>query len=393
MFSRDTLSRMAGKRRGRGEGGLEQVPDGRWRATLSLGIDPVTKKRRQRRFYGKTKQEALAKLRDAQALHGRGQLAQDNGTTVGQWLTHWINTKRQNVDLRTVDGYESHCTAHIGPILGAVLLSKLKPTDVETLYAKLSERGVSGSMRNKIGTTLRMALKHAVRFHVLPSNPASLVQRPRKDRVEIHPLSKENVSLFLTAAKTHRLYPLFVLAIDSGMRLGELLALSWDCVDLDAATVTVKRSLDTKGKGGPRVKDVKTKHSRRRIRLVPGTVAALRQLQLRTGPVFANTRGGYLAHNNLTRRVLKGILRRAGLQGIRFHDLRHTCATLLLSAGVNVKAVASRLGHSSVVITLDTYAHVMPEDDASIMREMCKIVQYAESPHNLPGTFIHGLGI
>jgi integrase len=179
-------------------------------------------------------------------------------------------------------------------------------------------------------------------------------------------LDPDQVQAFLKAARQDRLYALYVVALDSGMRQGELFALAWPDIDLDGGSVRVVRSLEELN-GELRVKDVKTARSRRKIDLSPFAVEVLtehRRAMLAeghiAGPVFCNSRGDYLRRSNLTRTSFGAILERARVPKIRFYDLRHTCATLLLLADVNAKVVSERLGHASVAFTLDVYSHVLP---------------------------------
>ena len=190
----------------------------------------------------------------------------------------------------------------------------------------------------------------------------------------MRPLSPEQARRLLEAARGDRLEALYVLAVHCGLRQGELLGLRWEDVDLEAGTLHVRRTL-TLAKDGPKFMAPKTAKSRRQIRFTTGAVEALkrhhdRQFEECTrltglwqdyGLVFATTIGTPINPRNLTGRSFKPLLKQAGLPDIRFHDLRHTCATLLLREGVNVKVVSEMLGHASIIITLNTYSHVLPD--------------------------------
>lgn len=224
-----------------------------------------------------------------------------------------------------------------------------------------------------IHTTLHRALKQAVRWGLVPRNAAAAVDPPRVVTPEMRPLSSAQARTLLATAKGNRLQALFVLAVTTGMRQGELLGLGWEDVDLEARSVRVRRTL-TLAKGGPRLTEPKTKGSRRSIRLTSGAVEALVRHRVRQdsegaaaggkwnawGFVFCTRRGTPIRRDNLHDKHWKPLLRRAGLPDIRFHDLRHTCATLLLTMSVHPKIVSEMLGHSSIAITLDTYSHVIP---------------------------------
>jgi integrase len=236
---------------------------------------------------------------------------------------------------------------------------------------------VSRSEQQKAGKALRNALKHAAGSDLIAKNPGALVPLPKTTgtRREIAPLTAREARLLLRAARGDRFAALFTLALDSGMRQGELFGLAWDDVDFDRGEIVVRRSLKER-KGWLELKETKTKHGRRRIRVTGMTLDALhehRKMMTAEGhgsaPVFCDTEGGFLRKSNFARRswarVLKrcrlNVLRkRAGKPTVRFHDLRHTCATLLLLDDVSAKVVSERLGHASIEITLNVYSHVLP---------------------------------
>ena len=257
-------------------------------------------------------------------------------------------------------------------MLGGVKLKALSPTHVRGLYKeKLSS--LSPRTVQYIHVTLHKALKQAVSDGLIPRNATEAVKPPQVRREEIRPLTPEQVKMLLEAASGDRLEALYVLAVHTGLRQGELLGLKWDDIDLETGTLQVRRALTT-AKGGPRLAAPKTKGSRRRVSLTGSAAQALkshleRQLEeidragslwQENGLVFASETGAPLDRRDLTSRRFKPLLKRAGLTHFRFHDLRHTCATLLLTQNVNPKVVSEMLGHSSIAITLDTYSHVLP---------------------------------
>jgi len=244
---------------------------------------------------------------------------------------------------------------------------------VQDLVADMLERGLSPRTIKYAHTLLNDALGHAVRWRLLPNNPAQHVTLPRQERNEMRVLSKKQVTAFLEAAEGDRYYTLFLLAIATGIRSGELLGLQWKDVDMQRATVAVHRTLVRIGTNWS-FTEPKTARSKRRIALPHSVLPVLRthrkqqaEERLMCGEkyddhdlVFATATGKPLRRRNLNRRHFKPILDRADLPDIRFHDLRHTCATLLLAEGENPKVVSERLGHSSITLTLDTYSHVLP---------------------------------
>jgi integrase len=241
--------------------------------------------------------------------------------------------------------------------------------------------GKSGIARQKVGKTLRQALRHAVNVGLIPSSSAEKVPLPKGKKAEMQIYDAEQVRHFLNAAKTDRLYAMYVLALDSGM--GELFGLQWPDFDFKSGSVSVQRSLENVG-DQLSVKETKSAKGRRRIELSEFTIRTLQQHQGRMlaeghigGPVFCDTQGSWLRRSNFLRSSFKAIIKRAKLPQIRFHDLRHTCASLLLLADVNVKVVSERLGHASIQLNLDTYSHVLPTMQQKAAEKMNAVFQYA----------------
>jgi integrase len=357
---------MGRKRRGRGEGSIYQRADGLYVSSVSLGYDG-TGKRRRKTVYGRTKVEVQEKLRQVQTDAANGRVLDSENITLGTFLGRWLETTaKPKLKPTTVLRYDQLIAGHLIPHLGGVRLGKLSVAHVEHLYAAMAAAGASADARHKAGVVLGTALRHAVRLRLLPANPVPDMPKPKPVRKEIHPFDADLVGRFLAAAKADRLYALYVLALDSGMRQGELFGLQWEDFDWASGTVQVRHGLE-EIKGQLRLKDVKTKHGRRRIKLAPSTLDALhdhRKTVLAAGhaggPVFCDSAGGWLRKSNVARRSFGPTLKRAGLPAIRFHDLRHTTATLLLLANVNPKVVSERLGHSKIQVTLDTYSHLLP---------------------------------
>jgi integrase len=225
----------------------------------------------------------------------------------------------------------------------------------------------SARVRQLTHAVLRRALKQAVKWNLVPRNVCDAVDPPRVPKRTITPLTAEQVRKLLKAAKYDRFHALYVLAVGSGLRLGELFGLQWQNVDLEAQAITVCHTL-LEVKGQLELAEPKTSKSRRRVDLPKTAVDALwkhKKRMLAEGFaaatwVFCNSQGGPLRKTHFHRNEFKPMLKRAKLPSIRFHDLRHTSATLLLSAGVHPKVVQERLGHSQISITLDTYSHVLP---------------------------------
>lgn len=359
---------MTTTRRGKGEGNIKELPNGKFKARMSF-VDGQGK-RHQPTAYFDSKKEARAWLNEQHDKANKGQLADTGRRTVGVWLTEWLTIKKPQVENNTYAYYEQNARLYLQPALGRMPLAKLRSTHVANLYSTLTEKGVSPATQKHIGITLSSALNDAVKMGLIPSNPARSVKKPKVQRPEIHPFDAEQARAFLRSVATDRLYALYALALDTGMRQGELFGLLWDCVDFTTSTVSVLRSLEEKA-GRHRLKDVKTPTSRRRIRVSAATMAALneyRQRQLakgqfrEDGPVFLDTEGHWLRKSNVRRRSFAAALRKAKLPPTtRFHDLRHTAATLMILNGINVKAVSVTLGHSNIGTTLNIYSHFLPE--------------------------------
>ena len=315
-------------------------------------------------MYGETKQKVQEKLRKLYDAAGvPRELAR---LTVEGFLTHWLELVKPTVEYGTFKPYKNHVEHHLVPIIGPLRLVELKRFHIEELYTTLAKKEVSAAMQRKIGTTLTIALGTAVDKEMIAFNPAERVRKPKAIKPEICPLDADQVAAFLVAAKEDRLYAFYIMSIDTGARPGELFALEWRDIDFDRSRVTIKKSLALNADGVLQVKDVKTPKGRRQIRLSSVTLSALqehRKMMLveghATAMVFCNTAGGFIDIKNLHRNSFKPLLKRAGLPDIRLYDLRHTCATLLLLAGENAKVVSERLGHSTAVMTLDVYSHVL----------------------------------
>ncbi len=331
----------------------------------------------------KTKTETEQKLRQAMTDADRGLTFDAGSLTLGNYLDRWLNDSvRDTVRDTTFERYEQIVRVHIKPALGRAKLKNLTPTHVRGLYKeKLQSR--SPRTVQYIHVTLHKALKQAVNDGLIPRNATDAIKPPQVRREEIHPLTSDEAKRLLEAARGDRLEALYVLAIHTGLRQGELLGLKWEDVDLEARMLHVRRTLTT-AKGGPVLSTPKTKGSRRSVKLTQSAVEALRshlQRQLgeidragslwqENGLIFASETGTPLDRRHVTTRHFKPLLKRAGLSRVRFHDLRHTCATLLLTKNVNPKIVSEMLGHATVAITLDTYSHVLPHMQSEAAKAM-----------------------
>ena len=367
-------------KRGNGEGSITRRKNGGWMAQFTVY---TANGRKRKTLYGKTRQEVATKLAKALSDREGGLVFDAEGLKLGEYLGRWLeDSVKGTVRNTTYERYEQISRMHIVPMLGGVKLKALSPTHVRGLYKeKLSS--LSPRTIQYIHVTLHKALKQAVRDGLIPRNATEAVKPPQVPREEISPMSPEQVKMLLDAASGDRLEALYVLAVHSGLRQGELLGLKWDDIDLEAGALHVRRALTT-ARGGPRLAAPKTKGSRRRVSLTGAAAEALKghlecqleeidqagSLWQENGLVFASEAGAPLDRRDVTSRRFKPLLERAGLPHFRFHDLRHTCATLLLTQNVNPKVVSEMLGHSSIAITLDTYSHVLPTMQDSAARAL-----------------------
>ncbi len=362
---------MSGKR-GNGEGSIGRRKNGGWMAQY---VVHTAEGRKRRSLYGNTRAEVATKL--ATALSDReGGLVFDAGRLIlGKYLDRWlVDSVRDTVRLTTYQGYERIVRRHIKPTLAPVKLKNLTPTHVRGLYRERLESGLAPRMVQLIHTTLHKALKQAVADGLIPRNVTETVKAPQVSRKEFTPLSVGESKRLIEAAKGDRFEAIYLLAVSTGMRQGELLGLKWEDVDLERGTLQVRRTLSTANGKGFTFGVPKTAKSRRSIKLPAVALSSLKhhrkaQLEERValsglysdqGLVFPSRTGTPVYRQDLITRSFKPLLQRAGLPDIRFHDLRHTCATLLLLKGVHAKYVQELLGHATISITLDTYSHVLP---------------------------------
>jgi integrase len=355
-------------RRGNGEGTITRRKDGRWEARYTAH----TGKRKV--LYGKTRAEVAEKLTKAMADRDGG-LAFDAGNlNVREYLARWLaDSVRGTVKPITFESYERLVRLHIVPALGRMKLKNLTPVHLQAFYRDRLDAGLSPRTVQYLHVLLHRSLKQGMRWNLVPRNVAEAVDPPKVHRKEMRPLSPEEARVLLQAAQENRIEALYVLAVHCGLRQGELLALRWDDVDLEAGMLRVNRTL-TITKDGPTFTTPKTAKSRRSVKLTAGAVEALKRHSERQaeeivrmdilyqdqGLVFASKIGTPMNRHNLNSRSFKPLLERTGLPNIRFHDLRHTCATLLLGQAVHPKFVQELLGHATIAITLDTYSHVLP---------------------------------
>jgi integrase len=377
---------MTARRRGKGEGSIyRRASDGRWVAALIMEDGRRVVRRASSRKDAAAKLELLLKARaDGQAP------AADRSTAA--FLTDWLAVVRNTVALGTFERYEQYVRVHAIPTLGRIRLGRLTPQHFQRLYQEKLAAGLSPTTVSHLHTVLHGAFAEAVRWGLLSRNVVALARPPRKVHVEVVALTVEQARALLAAAAGNRFEVLFILALKTGMRRGELLALHWEDVDLDKGVLQVRGTL-RRTHEGLTIGTPKTAASRRRVVLSPSSVAALRRHRSRQqqerraagdlwrdfGLVFPNTLGRPMEPRCLLSDVYRPLLERAGLPPITFHTLRHTAATLLLAEGEHPKVVQELLGHAQVSITLDRYSHMTPRLMSNAAALMDRLLDEEES--------------
>ncbi len=365
------------RKRGNGEGSIHRRKNGGWCAQYTVY---TAKGRKRKTLYGKTRSEVAAKLVRALSDREGGLLIDAGSLTVGEWLDRWLKDCLEplvdagKLTHSTFVRYKGITNNHLKPTLGHRKLKTLTRAEVRRLYREKGE-ALSARSVDYIHVTLQKALSQAVRDDLLPRNVAE-GERPRgsRDRKEVRALFPAQVRALLSAAEDLRNEALYVVAVHTGLRQGQLLGLKWTDVDLEGRRLSVRRALKVTDHGldfgAP-----KNKASRRSVPLSKTALTTLRahrtrqnEERLRLGDlwqehdlVFPNRVGKALDHNNLYHREFKALLKKAGLedQGFTFHSLRHTFASALCNRREHPKVVQSLLGHSSITQTMDTYSHLM----------------------------------
>lgn len=355
------------KRRANGEGTVRQRKDGRWE------IQVVLPSGERKSLYARTQREVLEKKKAELERAGNGLPSGSEKQSVAEYLTTWLEGSRARVRLSTWTRYAIFIRKDVIPELGRVHMSQLTPAHLQRLYVQMLDAGRSPTSVRHLHALLHHALGDAAKWGIVPRNIVPLVDPPRAPRHEMRALDEYQARVLLEAAADDRLEALYVLAVTTGMREGELFGLRWKDLDVEKRMLQVRQTVSWAG-GSPRFGEPKTAKSRRRIELTALAIAAVkdhrrRQLEERLRAaggwqdldlVFTNEIGSTLHPSNMTNRSFRPLLARAGLPRIRFHDLRHTAATIPLARGVPAKIVSEMLGHSSVAVTLDIYSHVTP---------------------------------
>ena len=372
------------------QGHIRKRGQGSWGVVISLGKDPTTGKYRQ------LTRSIRGRKRDAEALLRQLLLEQELGIdqspeklSVGDFLTKWLASMRPSLAPKTYNRYADIVRVHLQPTLGAIPIGKLRPLRIEQAYAAIRDTGISGYTQLFVHRLLRQALKKAILWRYITTNPTDAVTAPRPAKREVPVLKIEQVNRLLEVADSTPYGELINLALMSGLRRGELFGLKWEDVSLGAATLSVRRTCQWLPDGvGFYFKEPKTRKARvvdlssRTVERLRGHRLAQVEQRLAAGPaydvdgldlVFADGLGRPIHQTNL-RTAWLGIIKTAALPGLRFHDVRHQHASLLLLQGTPMKVVQERLGHANLATTADMYSHVAPTMQAEAASKLDELL-------------------
>lgn len=355
-----------------GGGNIRKRPDGRWEARYTLGFDPKTGKQKQKSVYGKTQKEVRQKLTKILSEIDEGTYVEPNRTKLGVWLDEWLRDYNGNLKPATKSVYEEHVRVHLKPYLGNVVMVDLTPQKIQQVYNMLQkEKGLSPKSIKNIHGVFHKALEQARKLGYLKVNPLDAVILPRVEKKQIHAMEDSDMVAFLDAIKGHPYERLLFVTVFTGLRQGEVLGLTWDCVDFENNTLLINKQ-HNRVKGEKEYKFSSLKNDRvRMLTVAEGVMDVLRQqkewqeemaetmgeaFNNEDNLVFTNERGRFVA-NQAAYRNLKSIMKKIGLGDMRYHDLRHTFAVNSLKAGDDIKTVQENLGHATASFTLGTYAH------------------------------------
>jgi len=366
-------------------GSIRQRGKNSWQIQIYTGKGPDGKYHRHLETVKGRKGDAQRRLTEVLASLDKGFYSPSGRLTVADLLDQWLQGYvKTNCSIRTLDAIQSIAAHHLIPALGHVPLKQLQPSMIQGYYSQACERLAARSVHYH-HRILKQALKYAVRQGYLGRNPCDLVDPPSPKGKPMRTLTQSEVTALLTAASSNSRYPVVYTAVSTGLRQAELLGLRWRDIDIASRSISVNRAL-YKRRGVCQFIEPKTAHSRRRVSMTSKLAEFLAEYRLdrerlyhqmgRTisldDLVFANHEGkpidpGVLTHN------FARIAKRAGLQGVRFHDLRHTFASLMLLRGAKPKVISEALGHASVAFTMDVYSHIiegMQSDAVALLDEV-----------------------
>ena len=360
------------KKRANGEGSIRKRKDGRWEGRYTAGHDPATGKQIFKSVLGKTQAEVKEKLKKALVEAGQIDFTKSGKYTVGTWMDEWFeNVAKIKVRPSSHQTYRGYIDNHIKPNIGNIPLEKLTTMDLQKLYRTLltkgrvdrieaenQPRGLSAKTVRNINQVISSALDLAVAQKIIPGNPTDACELPKVEHREMQTIPEEQLQAFFAEARATGVYEMYYIELATGLRRGELLGLKWQDIDWKNGIIKVRRQI-ARVDGQIVEAPLKTKNSYRTVTISPQAIEVLKQQRAKTHDqyVFPSPNGGPISPDSVNN-MLKRVLARAGIPKVRFHDLRHTFATIALQNGVDIKTVSGMLGHFSAGFTLDTYAHV-----------------------------------
>lgn len=380
------------RKRGQGDGTIRQKPNGLWEARYTIGKD-VNGRQKQKSVYGKTEAEVVEKLNRLKSDVYTGKHIENKNIRLGEWLKDWIEIyKKHSVRPTTFECmmfYSKHIYAHD---ISCLRLVELKSIHFQKFYADKIKTLAPASVR-KLHNILKSCLNQAEKNEMINYNPVKRAEPPAMQKPEIEILLPEEQKEFIKALEGEKLKPLFLLALQTGLRIGELLALKWDAIDFKNHTLTVngttKRVVEQFEKDYEGIKSrivLQEPKTRNSVRTVPLMASAYENLILlnrrqklkaikdgkpfdRAKIVFSTASGSYIESKNVNR-ILYRVLEKAGLKRLSFHSMRHTFVSRMLEEGIDIKTISEIIGHSKTSFTLDTYAHILPSNKHDAVKKL-----------------------
>lgn len=389
------------KRNDNGNGSTRKRADGKWEGRYSAGYDPATGKLISRSVYGKTQKEVRQKLNEILRDLQDGTYVAPNKMTVSEWLDIWLKEYTLNIRPATKAAYEQHVRVHLKPALGRIQLSKLLPHQIQQNYNDLlRKRGLSPKSIKNVHGVLHRALEQAKLMGYLKTNPATSVVLPKAEKAVLKTMEDTDVARFLQEIKDDPYENVLFVTAFTGLREGEVLGLTWDCVDFEKGQLLINKQ-HSRAKGEKEFHFSPLKNSKIRTITVAQEVLNVLEKQRKQQErwqailgdkwdnqknlVFTTEFGRYINNKTLYMNY-KRIMRKLGFPQLRFHDLRHTYAVNSLRAGDDIKTVQENLGHATASFTLGTYAHATPGMKRESAGRMNDFIQRLTNAEKVPAS-------